>query len=150
MVVARRHRTTNATVGKWRTHFIERGLSGLYDEPRVGGPRTASGATVEAVIVRTLEPAPAGETHWSTRTMAAKAGLSHTMVSRIWRTVGLEPHVSESFTLAGSAAGGQGARRGRPLHRRAQPILPMDVGRRPRLRRDDGLRLDIIRKPRHN
>jgi len=37
--VARRHRTTNATVGKWRTRFIARGLAGQYDEPRVGGPR---------------------------------------------------------------------------------------------------------------
>lgn len=35
--VARRHRTSNATVGKWRTRFIERRLDGLYDEPRVGG-----------------------------------------------------------------------------------------------------------------
>src|SRR3989442_10509466 len=39
--VARRHRTTNTTVGKWRKRFIERRLEGLLDEPRVGGPRTA-------------------------------------------------------------------------------------------------------------
>ena len=36
--VAQRHRTTNATVGKWRTRFIKRRLEGLLDEPRVGGP----------------------------------------------------------------------------------------------------------------
>ena len=35
--VARRYRTTNATVGVWRQRFIERRLDGLYDEPRVGG-----------------------------------------------------------------------------------------------------------------
>ena len=40
--VARRHRTTNATVGKWRKRFIESRLDGLYDEPRVGGPRSIS------------------------------------------------------------------------------------------------------------
>ena len=73
-VVARRHRTSNATVGKWRTRFIERRLGGLYDEPRVGAPRTISDEAVEAVIVKTLETLPQGETHWSTRTMAAKAG----------------------------------------------------------------------------
>jgi hypothetical protein len=45
----------------------------LYDEPRVGAPRTVSDEAVEAVIVKTLETLPQGETHWSTRTMAAKA-----------------------------------------------------------------------------
>ena len=54
-IVARRHRTSNATVGKWRTRFIERRLAGLYDEPRVGAPRTISDDAVEAVIVKTLE-----------------------------------------------------------------------------------------------
>jgi transposase-like protein len=60
--VARRHRTTNPTVGKWRKRFIERRLEGLLDEPRVGGPRTVSDEAVEAVIVRTLETTPKGET----------------------------------------------------------------------------------------
>jgi transposase len=81
--VARRYRTTNATVGKWRTRFIARRLEGLYDEPRVGAPRTVADDAVEAVIVQTLETTPAGATHWSTRTMAQKAGISHTLVGRI-------------------------------------------------------------------
>ena len=98
--VARRYRTTNATVGKWRVRFIERRLEGFYDEPRVGAPRTISDEEVEAVIVKTLETTPKGETHWSTRTMAAKAGMSHTMIGRIWRTFGLKPHVTESFKMS--------------------------------------------------
>jgi hypothetical protein len=53
--VARHYRTTNATVGKWRTRFSTRRLEGLYDEPRVGAPRTISDAAVEAVIVQTLD-----------------------------------------------------------------------------------------------
>ncbi len=28
------------TVGKWRRRFAERGLDGLYDEPRPGAPET--------------------------------------------------------------------------------------------------------------
>jgi transposase len=56
--VARRYRTTNATVGKWRHRFIGRRLEGIYDEPRVGAPRTISDADVEAVIVKTLETTP--------------------------------------------------------------------------------------------
>ena len=98
--VARRYRTTNATVGKWRQRFIQRRLEGIYDEPRVGAPRTITDEDVEAVIVKTLETTPAGETHWTTRTMATNAGMSHTTIGRIWRTVGLQPHVTESFKIS--------------------------------------------------
>src|SRR3954468_21312747 len=99
-VVARRYRTTNSTVGKWRKRFIERRLAGLLDEPRVGGPRTISDADVEAVVVKTLETTPKGETHWSTPTMAAKAAMSHTMIGRTWRTCGLTPHITQSFKMS--------------------------------------------------
>jgi transposase len=98
--VARRLRTTKTTVAKWRSQFVERRLEGLYDEPRVGAPRTVSDEQVEAIIVKTLETTPAGETHWSTRSMAKAAGVSHTMVGRIWRTFRLQPHRSESFKIS--------------------------------------------------
>ena len=74
--VARRLRTTKTTVAKWRGQFVERRLDGLYDEPRVGAPRTISDEQVEALIVKTLETTPPGETHWSTRSMAKAAGGS--------------------------------------------------------------------------
>jgi hypothetical protein len=74
-------------VGKWRRRFVDRRLVGLCDEPRLGAPRTISDEDVEAVIVKTLETTPAGETHWSTRTMAANAGMSHTTIGRIWPVV---------------------------------------------------------------
>ena len=98
--VARRLRTTKTTVAKWRSQFVERRLEGLYDEPRVGAPRTISDEQVEAIIVKTLETTPPGETHWSTRSMAKAAGVSHTMVGRIWRTFRLQPHRTESFKIS--------------------------------------------------
>jgi len=98
--VARRLRTTKTTVAKWRHRFVSRRLAGLYDEPRVGAPRTVSDAAIEAVIVKTLETTPPGETHWSTRAMARAAGLSHSTVGRIWRTFRLQPHRTESFKLS--------------------------------------------------
>jgi transposase-like protein len=100
LVVARRLRCNDHTVGKWRRRFIELRLDGLFDEPRVGGPRTITDEQVEAVVVKTLETKPDGHTHWSTRKMAEKAGISHTMVGRIWRTFGLKPHVSTSFKVS--------------------------------------------------
>jgi hypothetical protein len=54
---------------------------------------------VDAIIVKRLETTPPGETHWSTRSMAKTAGVSHTMVGRIWRTFRLQPHRTESFTI---------------------------------------------------
>jgi transposase len=60
--VARRLRTTKTTVAKWRGKFVECRLEGLYDEPRVGAPRTVSDEQVEAIIVKTLETTPPGET----------------------------------------------------------------------------------------
>lgn len=92
--------TTNATVGKWRTRFIERGAGGLLDEPRCGAPRKISDDQVEAVVVRTLESTPRGATHWSVRSMAAETGLSRPTVHRIWRAFGLQPHRSETFKLS--------------------------------------------------
>ena len=99
-VVARRVRTSKTTVAKWRSQFVVRRLAGLYDEPRVGAPRTITDEAVEAIIVKTLETTPPGETHWSTRSMAKAADISHTMVGRIWRTFRLQPHRTESFKLS--------------------------------------------------
>ena len=75
---------THQTVGKWRQRFLERRLDGLLDEPRPGAPRTVTDAQVERVVRVTLESTPADATHWSTRAMAKRCGLSQTMVSRIW------------------------------------------------------------------
>ena len=148
-VVARRLRTTKTTVAKWRSQFVTRRLAGLYDEPRVGAPRTITDEAVEAIIVKTLETTPTGETHWSTRSMAQAAGISHTMVGRIWRTFRLQPHRTESFKLSPDPQLVEKIRDVVGLYmtppanavvfsideksqiqalQRAQPILPMDFG----------------------
>jgi len=98
--VAERLGVNRGTVGRWRRRFLERGLDGLHDEPRPGGPRTISDEAVERVIVKTLESTPANATHWSTRSLAATTGMSQSAVSRIWRAFGLKPHLAESFKLS--------------------------------------------------
>jgi transposase len=89
-----------ATVGKWRRRFIAHRLDGLTDEPRPGAPRQISDEQVEQVMTATLEEMPANATHWSTRSMAAKAGVSRQSVHRIWRAFNVQPHRSESFKLS--------------------------------------------------
>ena len=87
-------------VGKWRARFIERRLDGLLDEPRPGGPRSITDTDVERVVTLTLETTPADATHWSTRSMAARTGLSQSAISRIWRAFALQPHRTETFKLS--------------------------------------------------
>lgn len=88
------------TAGKWRTRFLQQHLDGLLDEPRPGAPRSITDAEVERVITLTLEKMPTDATHWSTRSMARKTGLSQSAISRIWRAFALQPHRTESFKLS--------------------------------------------------
>src|SRR5882672_7648092 len=98
--VAAKLRTTGFTVGLWRNRFIADGMVGLGDEMRPGAPRQIGDDRVERAVRLTLEEAPKGATHWSSRALAARTGLSQSSVSRIWRAFGLRPHRSETFQLS--------------------------------------------------
>lgn len=93
-------RLCQRTVGKWRSRFVAKRLEGLLDEPRPGAPRQISDAQVERVITLTLESTPTNATHWSTRLMARRCGMSQSAVSRVWRAFALQPHRSETFKLS--------------------------------------------------
>jgi transposase len=98
--VAARLRTTGFTVGFWRSRFIAEGIAGLGDEPLPGAPREIGDDKIEQVVRLTLEKTPKGATHWSSRMMAGRTGLSQSTISHIWRAFGLKPHRSESFQLS--------------------------------------------------
>ena len=87
--VARRVGVSAPPVSKWRDRFLVNRLDGLEDAPRPGQPRKLTDEQIAALIARTLdgEP-PGGDTHWSTRSMAADQGLNQSAVSRIWRAFG--------------------------------------------------------------
>jgi transposase len=93
-------RTTPFTVGYWRNRFISGGVDALWDEPRPGAPRKIGDEKVEEAVRAVLETKPKGATHWSTRMMAHKLGLTQSTVSRIWRAFGLKPHRSETFQIS--------------------------------------------------
>jgi len=98
--IARCVGVTGATVGKWRERYRLLGMEGLSDEPRPGTPRKITDAKVEEAVTQTLESLPAAATHWSTRSLAEKVGLSQSAVVRIWRSFGLQPHRTETFKLS--------------------------------------------------
>src|SRR6266852_1895553 len=76
--VARELAVTRQTVGRWRQRFVTKRLDGLLDEPRPGAPRTISDADVERALRLTLETKPRDATHWSTRALATRCGLTQT------------------------------------------------------------------------
>src|SRR6266853_1549613 len=98
--VARELGVTRLTVGRWRQRFVTKRLDGLLDEPRPGAPRKITDSDVERVMRLTLETAPRDATHWSTRAMARRCGLSQTAISRIWRAFSLRPHRVKTFKLS--------------------------------------------------
>lgn len=49
---------------------------------------------MEQVVTLALESKREGATHWSTRDMAKRLGVSAMSVSRIWRAFGLQPQRS--------------------------------------------------------
>ena len=147
--VAAKNHVNSKTVATWRKRFAERRLEGLYDEPRPGAERKITDEDVERIVVETLETTPKGRTHWSTRRMAKKAGISHSSVGRIWRAYGLKPHIVRGFKLSNDpqfidkVRDIVGLYMNPPDHavvfafdekpqiqalERAQPILPMDLG----------------------
>ena len=48
----------------------------------------------------TLKSPASGVSHWSSREMSAKVGLSHSTVHRIWQAHALKPHRVETFKFS--------------------------------------------------
>ena len=92
---------TAVTVRAWRTRFAEEGLA-KFAQVREGRGRKPSlpAETVEEIVRVTVQETPPGATHWSTRTMAARVGVSRDTVHRVWRARGLQPHRVETFKLS--------------------------------------------------
>ena len=84
----------------WRRRFLLGGVAGLLkDAPRRGRTPSIPAATVNTVIQKTWEAAPANATHWSTRAMAREVGISEASVRRIWNAHGLKPHLGRPSCL---------------------------------------------------
>jgi transposase len=92
---------SNQKAARWRKRFLKMGLSGLEkDAPRSGRTPSITPAKVQEVVRKTTQEKPSNATHWSTRTMAAAAGLSEKSVRRIWHKHGLKPHLSRTFKVS--------------------------------------------------
>lgn len=93
------------TVARWRNRYIAAGITGIKTElPRGanhGGKNTAAQAELRTLIVTTTtQKKPENSTHWSTRTLARHLNISPSLVTRVWREVGLKPHLIKQFKLS--------------------------------------------------
>jgi transposase len=111
-VIAETVGCSEPTVVLWRQRYAERGLAGLDDAPRPGGPVTVMTPEVTAqVLADTVTPPPEslqaqGVTHWSARRLAdwlathRDITVSHDRIAALWRRCGLQPHRSEGFKFS--------------------------------------------------
>lgn len=76
----------------WRNNWKRRGLEGLLDAPRRGRPRKLTAAKEATLLAATEQRPPGAVTHWSTRRLARRVGVSAATVMRVWHRAGLQPH----------------------------------------------------------
>ncbi len=89
------------TVLTWRGQFEQDGLSGFGEVAKGRGRKPSiSDEKVAEIVELTLHSKPEGETHWSCRSMANRAGVSSASVQRIWSARGLKPHLVKTFKLS--------------------------------------------------
>lgn len=99
--IARELNTSRPTVLLWRQRFQSGGAVALTeDAPGRGRKTRISPEKVKEIVQATLHQKPSAATHWSTRSMARAAGVSQTMVRRIWDAHGLQPHRTRTFKLS--------------------------------------------------
>jgi transposase len=136
----------------WKRRYAEGGLLALLDAPRSGRQDHRIAPAKQARILHlTLNEAPPQPlTHWTSRAMAARVGVSDRTVRVIWRREGLQPHLVASYMASPDpdferkAADIIGLYLDPPKHAavfcvdektaiqaldRAQPVLPMGPGR---------------------
>ena len=92
---------TRRTVGTWRNRFVADRLFGIQEDAPRGGRAATKRASLEALIIRkTTQETPANATQWSNRSLAKALGCSHSMVQRVWKDNGLQPHRTKSFKVS--------------------------------------------------
>jgi transposase len=91
---------SDPTIARWRKRFLDRRVAGLHDRAR-GGRGDRVTPKLEAKILALTQPAPPKPyTHWTTRRLATRLGISHMTVQRVWRRAGLKPHRLEGYVAS--------------------------------------------------
>lgn len=84
-------------VSRWGKRFREDGLAGLYSRHRGRVVERRTPKLEARILSLTQKPPADGSTHWSTRKLAQRLGVSHMMVARVWKRARLQPHRLEHY-----------------------------------------------------
>ncbi|HYS37237.1 MAG TPA: helix-turn-helix domain-containing protein, partial [Pseudonocardiaceae bacterium] len=97
--IARRVEVDSDTVRRWRSRFLDQGPAGVGVIAKGRGRKSSLPSGMVAEVVRlTMTETPAdGSTHWTTRSMAARAGIGKDTVARIWADHDLKPWKVDTF-----------------------------------------------------
>jgi transposase len=96
--IARELEIGRIQVARWRARFAQGGVEAIRtDLPRSGRKPHIDAAEIVRVTTQTK---PEGATHWSTRKLASKLGISDTTVLKVWQANGLKPHLVETFKVS--------------------------------------------------
>lgn len=99
-VISDRLEISTTTITRWRKRFEQRRLAGLHDAVRSGRGDRISAALEARILALTIKPPEKPYTHWTTRHMGERLGISHMTVQRVWRRAGLKPHLLERYVAS--------------------------------------------------
>ncbi len=137
-------------VARWKGRFLAERLAGLYSRHRGRKPLHRSPALEGKILAATRQAPTDGTTHWSTRRLARRLKVSHSMVARVWQRAGVQPHrmrrymASDDPDFESKAADVIGLYQKPPAHAavfcldeksaiqaldRLDPVLPLSPGR---------------------
>jgi len=93
---------TDRFIARWKRRFAEGGVLALADEPRAGRQDHRLSPAMEARILRITqeERPPAPLTHWTSRRLAQRVGVSNTTVLKVWAHGGLKPHRLDHYVAS--------------------------------------------------
>jgi transposase len=84
-------------ISRWKKRFLEERLAGLHAR-NAGRKAFVLTPKMEARILSWTRRRPTdGSTHWTTRKLGKKLGVSHMLVARVWKRANLKPHRIERY-----------------------------------------------------
>lgn len=104
-VIAQQLGISENTVSRWRNRYYTDGLKALEkDRPRGknhGGKSSLAQSRLRNKVIRmTTQEKPLDATHWTSRSLEKKLNTTPTFVHRVWKSVGLKPHLFNTFKLS--------------------------------------------------
>jgi transposase len=87
----------DAFIDRWSKRFIAERLAGLFSRHAGQEPSTLTPELEACILEWTVKRKPRAATHWSTRKLAEKLGVSHMMIARVWRKHSLKPQRLDGY-----------------------------------------------------